>query len=66
MQVLIIVFCIDIQNYYFRNQLVLDNNDEKCFLLQSKNNIVLFEKMFGLFLKGVEFESVVCLFLNEF
>lgn len=48
-----------------RNQSVPDNNDEKCLLLQSKNNIALSEKTLGPFLKDVEYESVVCPFLNE-
>uniref|UniRef100_K1Q9A6 Poly [ADP-ribose] polymerase 14 n=1 Tax=Magallana gigas TaxID=29159 RepID=K1Q9A6_MAGGI len=47
------------------NQSVPDNNDEKCLLLQSKNNIALSEKTLGPFLKDVEYESVVCPFLNE-
>ncbi|XP_052704649.1 uncharacterized protein LOC128180570 [Crassostrea angulata] len=47
------------------NQSVPDNNDEKCLLLQSKNNIALYEKTLGPFLKDVECESVVCPFLNK-
>lgn len=48
------------------NQSAPNNDDEKCLLLQSKNNMAqLSEKTLGPFLKDVECESIVCPFLNE-
>lgn len=61
-----LVLCIDLCNYHFRNQSAPDNDDEKCLLLQSKNNMALLsEKTLGPFLKDVECESIVCPFLHE-
>lgn len=42
----------------------MDNYDERCFLLWSKNNMILLENMFGLILKDVVCD-VVCLFFKD-
>lgn len=56
--------CINYQ-ISLRKQLVPDNDDERCLLLQSKNNIALSEKMLGPFLKDVACD-VVCPFLKDY
>lgn len=55
--------CINYQ-ISLRNQSVLDHDDERCLLLQSKNSMTLSENTLGPILKDVECD-VVCPFIKN-